>query len=420
MLWGFTTDNPMIIYLIVGALALPNALAQVIVMLAKKNPAPLWSFHFSIMMNLGYSLVIYGFIDDSRPKSIWIPGIVTVSLVLLFTLIPCDRCCKRKCCKKSFQGNHFVWSELYGGVLDASDFREVVMRNRSAQPAAFGHVEAWHDETYTVTVRSRDADGNIDLRQETRTRHVTTWSDTRQFQYQTWQEEGNSIRLDNDISVIHALFYVRYKFEPEDAFESFLAGLRSEGYGHDCNVTIKHWFECPDVQEVVCGTTRQNKTCFMRFFGSCFGKFFWLLAFITGYQSFYECIFAATGERMRMKLVKRMSRGTGLRAKVGEPDHVGAETAFKVGGPVEMVGPGIDKYGGTGARLPPIPPPGYAGQPGGYVPPPAGYAPTSPVYTPTSDGYAPPSPVYPPPSDGYHPTSTGSAPTSTAYGPPLI
>ena len=83
----------------------------------------------------------------------------------------------------------------------------------------------------------------------------------------------------------------------------------------------------------------RNKQCILKFYGSVFGKFFWFLMWVVGYQSLFECIWSSQGERMKMKLVKRMSMSNNLRAEKGYSDVVGSEQSFRHGDVMPIVGP---------------------------------------------------------------------------------
>ena len=429
---GFDGNNPSLIVLIMGALMFPNAVAQAVTLMRKRHPAPMWSFHISLCMNAGYSCLIYYGVGAGVGKGVMAGGIVLLVLAVLATLIPFDKCC----CKKSFQGNHFVFRELLKGVLDPVRFRELVGRNRAAPPVVMARVTASHMEVRTSVSHHRDANGNMRTQHHTRTERVVTWSDTRPFMYTSWEEEGNSIRLEGKISVIHALFYVRYKFDSgaKAALQQFFNALYAEGRMHDVDVEVTPECSTPDLVPVACGTLDNERSCIVKFYGSGCGKFVWFLTWLIGYQSLFECIWSSSGERMRMKLVKRMSMGQGFRALRGQPDHVAAEQPFKQGALSPMVGPSdapstpyappiqttllpeSDPYPMQGPA-PAGPPPVAPGYPPAAPPPVApGYPPAAPP--PVAPGYPPAAPVYPPPADGYPPAAP-AYPPAQGYAAPV-
>ena len=335
MIYGFDPDNPHLIMFLIGALMFPNAVSQVIALLCTKHSAPMWSFHVSLTMNAAYSCFICYGLKAEPQKSFMISGIVLIIVAVLATVIPFDKCC----CKKSFHGNHFVFRELLN-AHDAEGFRRLITDNRGRAPLLKGQVTASHTETYTVTVRTRDESGPSS-HEETRTRTVVTFRATREFNYVSWEEQGNPIRLEGKDSVIHALFNVKYEFDPaaRAAWEAFQSDLYQEGRRHDVDVDVKTEMTTPGLVPIACGTMARNKQCILKFYGSVFGKFFWFLMWVVGYQSLFECIWSSQGERMKMKLVKRMSMSNNLRAEKGYSDVVGSEQSFRHGDVMPIVGP---------------------------------------------------------------------------------
>ena len=335
MIYGFDPNNPHLIMFLIGALMFPNAASQAITLLCRKNAAPMWTFHVSLTMNAAYACFICYGLKAEPQKSFMIAGIVLIIVAVLATIIPFDKCC----CKKSFHGNHFVFRELLH-AYDADGFRNLIMTNRGLGPVLKGHVTASHTETYTVTVRTRDESGPSS-HEETRTRTVVTYRATREFEYASWEEQGNPIRLEDKDAVIHALFDVKYEFDgdTEAAWEAFQSDLYSEGRSHDVDVDVKTEMTTPGLVPIACGTLARNKQCILKFYGSVFGKIFWFFMWVIGYQSLFECIWSSQGKRMKMKLVKRVSRENNLRAEKGQQDVVGAEQSFRQGSVMPIFGP---------------------------------------------------------------------------------
>lgn len=331
---GFDGNNPALLYLFMGVLMLPNAVSQAVTALHNQHPAPMWSFHLSLIMNAGYSCLIYYSVGEDVDSGFKTGGIILLSIAVLAMIIPLD-----KCCWKSFQGNHFVFYELFHGFLDKKRFQELVERNRAAPPVVTVTVTASHRKRFFEPPRNRSSRKHTGrLSNDDR---VITWRDKREFMYTTWEEEGNSVRLDDKPSVIHALFYVNYRMDSTGkmALESFMDSLYAEGLQHDRDVEVDYHLSTPDLVTVACGTFGSDRNPIVNFYGSWYGRGLWFLAWILGYQSLFECIWSSTGERMRIKLVKNMSMGPGLRAKRGHPDHIAARQAVRQGPVGPIIGP---------------------------------------------------------------------------------
>ena len=403
---GFDEDSSELLYLLMGALMLPNAVSQAVTLLRKQHAAPMWSFHFSLVMNAGYSCMIYYYFGEGVDEVLKTAGIVLLSIAVLVMILPVDQCCS----KKSFQGNHFVFNELFHDFLDAKRFRELVERNRAAPPVVNVNVTASHMENRRVTHRRRDSRGRTYTEHKTNKERVVTWRDTRQFLYASWEEQGNSIRLDDKLSVIHALFYVSYKFDTDAkmALQCYMNQLYVEGRMHDVDVEVNYHCSTPDLVAVACGTLGSERNWIVSFYGSWYGRLAWFLAWILGYQSLFECVWSSTGERMRMRLVKRMSMGHSLRAKCGHSDHMGAEQSFKNGALGPIIGPS------NPVNTPYAPPSETILLPGDDSYPLQGPAPECP--SPNGGGAAPDSP---PLDDGYPPSECQRRPVVSNDDPSM-
>ena len=119
MLIGFDRDNTYLFSLFVAAFTLPNVLAQLIVLLRKRHPAPTLSFHCSVLlMNMGYAMIIYAYVIRGTYSGTQSTGYALLACGVVLILVPFDKWI----CPNWFEGNHVVYRELAKGVFDSDKF----------------------------------------------------------------------------------------------------------------------------------------------------------------------------------------------------------------------------------------------------------------------------------------------------------
>ena len=336
MLIGFDRDNTYLFSLFVAAFTLPNVLAQLIVLLRKRHPAPTLSFHCSVLlMNMGYAMIIYAYVIRGTYSGTQSTGYALLACGVVLILVPFDKWI----CPNWFEGNHVVYRELAKGVFDSDKFQTLVRDNRAAPPSVKITASAGHWETHIRTRHTTDAQGRRVIVTEQVTEFVLTWTSVREFNFASWEEVGDSIRLDR-LSVVHAMFRLESQFdEPtQEALRAIESEMYLEARSHDVVASVSHECTVENMATVVSAVLgKQN--CFTRLYGSSGSKYLWALAALLGYQSLFECFWTAQGERMIITLVKRMSITNALRAKKGEPDYVASEQSFKVGEVMPVIGP---------------------------------------------------------------------------------
>ena len=336
MLIGFTRDNTYLLSFFLGALALPNVLAQLIFLLRKKHPAPAMSFHLTVLiMNVGYALLIYSYVIHTTYSGMKWTGYTLLFVGLFFILVPIDK----YVAPTSFEGNHFVYRELVKGVFDAEKFQNLVRDSRAAPPIVRITAEAGHWERHVKHIQITDRNGHTRYVTEEHQEFVVTWTQVRELNYTSWEEVGNSIRLDN-LSVLHATFTLEPQFdEPTQAeLDAIESEMYIEGRTHDAVVLVSHKCTIENMQTAVSAVLGKHNF-FTKLYGASGSKYLWALAALLGYQSLFECFWTSQGERMIIPLVKRISLTNGFRAKRGEPDYVASEQSFKVGDVMPIIGP---------------------------------------------------------------------------------
>lgn len=294
-------------FLYTGLLMLPTCIAQIIPRIRHKNTAPYLSFFFCICCNVGIGLLLsYFFVEnDKNDTNILISSIVFLVVGYFPQIIPFSICC----CPTSFECNNFlIGTELFRKFESHKNFCEKLAKNRAFAPVITVSSEASHTEIYTVT--STDSKGRTTT--ETRTRKVVTYRNKQEFHYNSWQEEGNSIRVWPGTTVIHAVIKTDFKFDSEA--KNALNWLRNFMYHdakkHDVDVNVSVDYDVPGMTKSLCGTSMDDESKLplsVVFLKSCFGKLFFILFTIVGYQSILNAIWSSHGERLCLKLVKKIS-----------------------------------------------------------------------------------------------------------------
>ena len=320
---GFTAENPYLIMFLLGASMLPNALAQVIALLRRRNGAPSWSFHLSLLMNASYSCFICFGLGCEPYIAYVVCGSLLIGFPVFATIlafVDVSRIGWRCCCPKSNQCLHVVMRELHRGVYDREQFLDLIEANRAAPPLLEVIAEAWHWESEPSSEPGRGP-------------HLVkrvTYSRTREFEYVSWEERGHPIHFDDNL-FLHGRF--RTTFEMDEETESALNNLREtmhhEAMRYDESYDARIVYKAPDVVPMVSATLADKKNCTEKCYGSTCGMIVWFLAWLIGYQSLYECIWSSMGVMMKMTLVKRVSLSHDLRVERGRPDVLAAERSFR-------------------------------------------------------------------------------------------
>lgn len=323
------------LFLYIGILMLPTCIAQIIPRLKRCNTAPYSAFFFCICCNVGFGFLIYYLIDEQNQEQTLY--LILAIVFLVFGYLPQIVPFSIFCCPTSFEGNFLINKEIFGKLENNQDFFNKLSQNRVFAPVITVHCEASHDDHYITT--TRDSKGRSTT--EHRNREVVTYRNSQIFRYNSWQEGGNPIRVDKGTSLIHCVFTVSFKLDQEakNALNWLRDYMRRDALNHDRKVRVWTNFEVPGMTKTLCGTTMQNDKdlpCAVTFLSSCFGRFIFLLMTLIGYQSIIDAIWCAQGERLRLKLVKKISMqpknngNFGLRAGYLENDFEAAENTFHV------------------------------------------------------------------------------------------
>lgn len=303
---------------------LPNVIFQIVPLVQRKNTAPAMSFIYSILLNVGYGL----FIGYAFNKSLLIPAIVFVAVTWAMIIIPCSYCC----CPTNFQGNNFIVREIFSEQLQGIEFTDKLARNRAYPPTITVSATAYHYETRIEHYTTRDSNGRVSHHTRTRRERVTTWHGSGTLKYSSWEEDGNSIRIGTH-NVLHAVAIATYKLDKsaKKGVESLRGHMRAQALAHDRYATVSNSFIVNGLIDSVCGTTEKEIPDIMRFYQSCIGRFLWVFFLVIGYQSAYESFWCASGERVVLKLKKKISMKEGkYRCKFNHEDGEAIETTFKM------------------------------------------------------------------------------------------
>ena len=312
-------------FLAAGILMLPTVLCQLIPVTQGRNTAAFWSYLFSLMMNCGYGFLAAG--EKYLEVAQYLLGIP-----VFCTIIPFSMCC----CKESFQSNHLALREIFSKPNSRADFIRKMCGNRALPPYITVWCEAYHYETRVEHVTTTDSQGNKHHETRTHREKVVTYRARRALRYQTWEEKGNSIRM-KETDVIHAVCTVHYKLD--EYARQDLADLRRRMYrmalSRDYYADVGNTFETPGLYSSVVGSLQESKDCATNFYQGCWGRFFWIIFFIIGYQSAFESFWNKKGERMKLRLKKAISGQRKYRCDFGAEDGHAAQETFRFdNGPV--------------------------------------------------------------------------------------
>ena len=309
-------------FLAAGLLMLPNTICQLIPICRKRHTAPFLSYLWSLCINAGYGLLF-----SSETQEI---AYILIGIGFFFTIIPFDCCI----CSSSFQCNHAAAREIFAKPLSRKDFIREMCGNRALPPSISVYAEAYHYETRTETVKVDDGDGKSHYETRTHEEKVTTWTGTKIFKYRSWQEDGNSIRI-KETDIVHAACPVHYKLD--SSAREGLSYLRERMYFlalcHDYYASVSNSFTTPGIRDIICGSISESSTQTTQFFQGCGGRTLWIFFTILGYQSAFETFWCQKGERMRLRLKKKISGHKGTyRCGFMEEDGEAARNTFRFDG----------------------------------------------------------------------------------------
>ena len=188
---------------------------------------------------------------------------------------------------------------------------------------------------YTTT--TVDSKGNVQVQHHTE--KVVTYRNVRPLKYTSWEEAGNSIRIPNDTTMFHAIVVPKYKLD-DDAIvclQQMREYMLQEALTHDVHASAWTSFTVEGLERSFCGPATKDKVCVADFFQSWYGRLLWVVFALLGYQAAYESIFAASGERVMLTVVKRVSMSDKLRCKYREQDQAAAESTFRKEGGVLQI-----------------------------------------------------------------------------------
>lgn len=323
-----------VVFFFLGILTLPTNLAQIIPLLKRKNPPPAALYFSSILVNMGIAFLISAIdivSDDKRSFEMigyiiaaifFYVGGVIMSFINLFA---CDSC-------EGFNDFEELNEELKTEFDDYETLTNKLMINRALPPLILVIGKAYHYETETEYYT--DSDGN----QRTRsvTKEVTTYKNSWCLRYQSWQEEGNSIRIDKDLSMIHGRVeaYFTYDNETIDVLNRMREVAYQDARPHDTWAYAYNEFWVPEKYEIINGTTRTDGSvpCVSKWIPTIGGRILIIFLKIIGYSTLIYALWTSKGTNMKMKIIKRVSmkpkHESGLRCGYMENDQYAAERTF--------------------------------------------------------------------------------------------
>ena len=192
--------------------------------------------------------------------------------------------------------------------------------------------KAYHEETRTEYETVTDSDGSTHTEIRTYTDTVVTWRNSQRFQYRSWQEDSNSIRI-KETDVVHAVCTVRYHLDEsgKELLHNFDKKMYNEALRHDIKASTSRKIQTPNIKHSITGYVCHDEPCETKFYQSCIGRFLWIFFTMIGYQLAYESRWASSGERMHLRLIKRISGTEGkYRCKYNQDDRVAAESTFRI------------------------------------------------------------------------------------------
>ncbi|EAY01955.1 hypothetical protein TVAG_430960 [Trichomonas vaginalis G3] len=312
-------------FYVAGALMIPNIIAEMVPLCRKKAPPSPFVFLNCLILNVGFGFLTSLVTGD---EILQITSYTCLGVGVFFLIFPFDYCY----CKTWFDGWHFAVGEIFNKKLSRQDFIQQMSGNRAIPPEITVTATASHDETRTEFETVTDSDGSTHTETRTYTVTVVTWRDTQAFHYESWQEDSNSIRI-KETDVVHAVCTVKYDLDESckrslDAFEKTMYDIAKM---HDTDVYTSRKMQTPNLKHSITGYICHEEPCETKFYQSCIGRFLWIFFTMIGYQLAYESRWASSGERMRLRLIKRMSsHGLKYRCRYGQDDVVAAESTFRI------------------------------------------------------------------------------------------
>lgn len=323
----------------IGILMLPTNIAQIVPKLFRKNTAPFFSFIFCNLCNIGYGFLISYFLADIESKEYYLNKSI---LFLVLGFLPQIFPLTSMLIPNSFEGNFIVLKEIFNGVENRQSLFEKLNNNRAFAPVITVTSEAYHKEYYTETVYE-----NGHSRERRKYKNFVSFRSIKYLRYNSWEEEGEPIPINKSSNIVHVIAKVSYKLDDDakNTLENMRRVMHSEALCHDRKARVKTSFEVPGLTDSCCGVSISSKDekvpPFVSFLSSSiWGKVFLVFMSIIGYQSVVCAIWCSYGERIKVKIVKKISmrpnnpsisernRNGGLRAGYLEKDVFAAEKTF--------------------------------------------------------------------------------------------
>ena len=290
-------------FLLSGILMLPNVIFQMIPLFRNRNTSPLWSFINSLIFNCSYGFY-FGSNNYYQPSN----GVILFLIALILTYgsffnFP-----------TSFENNLFIYKEIMSKQINKEEFIKETCGNRALPPRIKIIVEAFHFER----------------RGKRKHVKITTYRSKKYLKYYSWEEQGNSIRL-NETDLLHSLHKVHYKLDEsaKESLNQIRNYLYNLGLSKDKYSKVYTVFQTPGLKEHITGTLSDEKDCILLFYQTFLSRFFWFLFTLIGYQSLYESFWAQKGEKMALSLKKVISMQNKYRCFLNNFDHDAAKNTFR-------------------------------------------------------------------------------------------
>ena len=122
-------------------------------------------------------------------------------------------------------------------------------------------------------------------------RTVETWRQTKEYQYNSWQDETKSLSNIKYCSIIKAKFENKFSFDSDasNCIQQIKDELYEKGKTYDTDVSNKSIYTCPGlIEQHNCSLNDEEYQKIKKRFGNGCGYFWWFILFLLGYNSMFE------------------------------------------------------------------------------------------------------------------------------------
>ena len=303
-----------LVFLIMSFLMIPNIVVQLVLIIMKKNTPTFFSFVGSLILNCAFGCLLCYFYD---------PKIYDYVFYILFFLgyiifLPLNFI-------------NFFNNELNLKYLGFSEFQNVIFSNKAAFPFIKLISKAYHLDIKLDEKLKIDKNGFLQNNGNIQYCKTETFSDIKEFQYQSWEDKGNYIKEYKN-SIISCSFDV--KFILDDDLKYQLLGMEKlmneEALKQDEFADTKVLISVPDFQKYVNGFYKEDVTKVFIFYQSI-GRLLWFVFTLIGYECVFESIWYYHRIYIRIPCIKLISgRKDIYRCHYKEKDRIGGETSIGV------------------------------------------------------------------------------------------